>query len=75
VKAKPAVAARQVLHSLSNSVFLMTGMHLQICNVCKEQFGSKTKLFAHINDTGHALASGSIKDDEADRTKGRKGKR
>ncbi|KIM84393.1 hypothetical protein PILCRDRAFT_818754 [Piloderma croceum F 1598] len=45
----------------------------QVCNVCKEQFESKTKLFAHINDTGHALASASA---ESDRTKkGRKGKR
>jgi DnaJ family protein A protein 5 len=49
---------------------------LQVCNVCKEQFESKTKLFAHINDTGHALASASAKDNESDRTKkGRKGKR
>lgn len=48
----------------------------QICNVCKEQFESKTKLFAHINDTGHALASASAKENESDRTKrGSKGKR
>jgi len=48
----------------------------QVCNVCKEQFKSKTKLFAHINNTGHALASASATDNETDRTKkGRKGKR
>lgn len=27
-----------------------------ICNVCNEAFGSKTKLFKHIQDEGHALA-------------------
>jgi len=25
------------------------------CNVCKEQFDSKSKLFKHVNATGHAL--------------------
>ena len=25
------------------------------CNVCKEVFESKTKLFKHVNATGHAL--------------------
>ncbi|BGP28002.1 zinc finger, C2H2-type domain containing protein, DnaJ Family [Rhodotorula toruloides] len=29
------------------------------CNVCGESFGSRTKLFQHINDTGHALADSS----------------
>jgi len=28
----------------------------QRCNVCGQPFESKTKLFAHIKDTGHALA-------------------
>ncbi|CAL1715733.1 unnamed protein product [Somion occarium] len=28
-----------------------------VCNVCGEQFESKTKLFAHINELGHAAAS------------------
>jgi DnaJ family protein A protein 5 len=27
-----------------------------ICNVCKEEFGSRNKLFEHIKETGHALA-------------------
>ncbi|KAF9448619.1 DnaJ-domain-containing protein [Macrolepiota fuliginosa MF-IS2] len=27
------------------------------CNVCNENFESKTKLFSHINETGHALAA------------------
>ncbi|KAH8117735.1 DnaJ-domain-containing protein [Phellopilus nigrolimitatus] len=28
----------------------------EVCNVCKEPFGSRTKLFSHIAETGHALA-------------------
>ncbi|GAA5964259.1 hypothetical protein JCM3765_002789 [Sporobolomyces pararoseus] len=28
------------------------------CNVCQESFPSRSKLFNHINDTGHALAEG-----------------
>jgi len=28
----------------------------QACNVCNESFNSRTKLFNHIRDTGHALA-------------------
>ncbi|ETW82939.1 hypothetical protein HETIRDRAFT_66827 [Heterobasidion irregulare TC 32-1] len=31
----------------------------QRCNVCSKEFESKTKLFAHINETGHALADES----------------
>lgn len=26
-----------------------------VCNVCKQSFESKSKLFKHINTTGHAL--------------------
>ncbi|GAA5954121.1 hypothetical protein JCM8115_003316 [Rhodotorula mucilaginosa] len=29
------------------------------CNVCSESFPSRSKLFQHINDTGHALADGA----------------
>ncbi|KDQ53113.1 hypothetical protein JAAARDRAFT_39486 [Jaapia argillacea MUCL 33604] len=43
------------------------------CNVCKESFDSRTKLFSHIKDTGHALASA---DDEKGGGKGgKKGKK
>ncbi|CCA71097.1 related to dnaJ-like proteins [Serendipita indica DSM 11827] len=31
---------------------------IQKCNVCDEEFDSRTKLFNHIKDTGHASASG-----------------
>ncbi|KAI5987170.1 DnaJ-domain-containing protein [Pisolithus marmoratus] len=29
----------------------------QTCNVCKQPFDSRTKLFAHIRETGHAVAT------------------
>jgi DnaJ family protein A protein 5 len=46
----------------------------QMCNLCKEQFESKTKLFAHIHNMGHALASAeNVKHNQA--KKGKKGKR
>ncbi|KAF5382061.1 hypothetical protein D9615_004223 [Tricholomella constricta] len=46
------------------------------CNVCRQRFTSKTKLFAHIKETGHALAVPDTKDSEEHRgKKGRKAKR
>ncbi|KZP27306.1 hypothetical protein FIBSPDRAFT_1040188 [Athelia psychrophila] len=45
----------------------------QVCNACKEQFDSKTKLFAHINETGHAAAKGIVLEDDGNgRKKGKK---
>ncbi|KAL4242766.1 Multifunctional chaperone and stress response protein [Abortiporus biennis] len=38
------------------------------CNVCSTQFDSRTKLFSHIKETGHALA-------EPERGVGKKGKK
>ncbi|KAL5526038.1 hypothetical protein ACEPAG_7376 [Sanghuangporus baumii] len=32
----------------------------QICNVCSATFPSRTKLFEHINKTGHALAASTV---------------
>lgn len=43
------------------------------CNVCRQVFGSKTKLFAHIKESGHALAVPV--NDNGGRNDGRKGKR
>ena len=34
------------------------------CNVCKEEFTSRTKLFTHIKETGHALAAPAADDDK-----------
>ncbi|KAF8581085.1 DnaJ-domain-containing protein [Ramaria rubella] len=44
------------------------------CNVCHDKFDSRTKLFAHIKDTGHALATAENGAREHS-SKARKGKR
>ena len=41
------------------------------CNVCSDTFMSKTKLFIHINETGHALAE-PVSDSQKSRQKGKK---
>ncbi|BGP03892.1 J protein JJJ1 [Rhodotorula toruloides] len=43
------------------------------CNVCSESFASRSKLFQHINDTGHALADSSA--GAGSSSKKKKGKR
>ncbi|RDB30998.1 DnaJ subfamily C member 21 [Hypsizygus marmoreus] len=47
------------------------------CNVCRQHFPSKTKLFAHIKETGHALAVpvGVDGREESRNKKGRRAKR
>ncbi|KAG0708086.1 DnaJ-domain-containing protein [Suillus ampliporus] len=45
--------------------------HSMVCNVCKKPFESRTKLFAHIRETGHALAKS---EEPARGKKGRKGR-
>jgi len=45
----------------------------QVCNVCKEPFDSRTRLFNHIQETGHALAQPDDKPSQIRKTK--KGKR
>jgi len=45
------------------------------CNICGESFPSKTKLFAHVKDEGHAAASLTIdKQADQDRKRGKKRK-
>ncbi|KAH9941358.1 DnaJ-domain-containing protein [Amylocystis lapponica] len=43
------------------------------CNVCKSEFDSRTKLFAHVKASGHALADPTS--DEAQGKRGKRGKR
>ncbi|GAA5910495.1 hypothetical protein JCM8208_007623 [Rhodotorula glutinis] len=45
-----------------------------VCNVCSETFASRTKLFQHIADTGHALAEGGggTSSGKASKKKGRR---
>ena len=40
------------------------------CQVCNEEFPSRTKLFQHVEDEGHA----ALKDAKPGNTKGKKGK-
>ncbi|KAI5121238.1 hypothetical protein M0805_007245 [Coniferiporia weirii] len=47
----------------------------ETCNVCKQSFTSRTKLFAHINETGHALAFEAVGvDSPHSALRGKKGK-
>lgn len=36
-------------------------MFFKVCNVCDNTFTSRTKLFAHINESGHASAASEDK--------------
>ncbi|PCH42611.1 DnaJ-domain-containing protein [Wolfiporia cocos MD-104 SS10] len=47
----------------------------QQCNVCKAVFDSRTKLFAHIKSTGHALVEPADRVTSQSGKKGKKGKR
>ena len=49
-----------------------TSTPAEICNVCQETFSSRTKLFSHIKETGHAAA---VQATEGSGKSGRKGKR
>ncbi|GLB40594.1 putative dnaJ molecular chaperone homology domain [Lyophyllum shimeji] len=53
---------------------MASGVQNQVqCNVCREKFASKTKLFAHIKETGHAVAIPDAKG--RDEPRGKKGKK
>lgn len=63
-----------VKSSLANYLALI--FLTKVCNVCQKTFESKTKLFNHINDTGHALAVSALDDDgPGGQKKKKKGKR
>ncbi|KAL1745730.1 hypothetical protein HDZ31DRAFT_35786 [Schizophyllum fasciatum] len=51
------------------------GETLVKCNVCNEPFPSKTKLFAHIQSTGHAAATAGNSKSADGGGKGKKGKK
>ncbi|KAH8929317.1 DnaJ-domain-containing protein [Atractiella rhizophila] len=52
---------------------------VQHCHVCKEEFTSRTKLFAHVKDTGHASAHDEpphgLNEKKGGRQVGKKGKK
>ncbi|KAF8150557.1 DnaJ domain-containing protein [Crassisporium funariophilum] len=62
--------ARQQAKQQAESASNVDSQHQ--CNVCKQGFPSKTKLFSHISETGHALA---VDDDETMQRKGKKKRR
>jgi hypothetical protein len=45
------------------------------CNVCEEEYSSRTKLFEHVRDSGHALASEGDVGGGSSSKKSKKGKR
>ncbi|GAA6059680.1 hypothetical protein JCM10212_000067 [Sporobolomyces blumeae] len=42
------------------------------CNVCQDVFPSRSKLFSHINETGHALADGAAASGGGKKKKGKR---
>ncbi|KAG5731586.1 DnaJ like protein subfamily C member, partial [Termitomyces sp. T112] len=53
------------------------GRHSQIqCNVCQQRFPSRTKLFSHVKESGHALATpGTPDDDDETQSRGKKSRK
>jgi len=45
------------------------------CNVCRQLFASKTKLFSHIKETGHASALPVNDEESGGKSQGKKGKK
>jgi DnaJ homolog subfamily A member 5 len=78
-QAKKAAAAENNSENVSSLSFgrpfgITKGEYQIQCNICQEVFSSRTKLFSHINSTGHALAD-SNDDRQKGSKKGKAGKR
>lgn len=54
-KAKDARKAEREAKEMTAGGGQSQGGQEQACNVCKETFPSRSKLFAHIKETGHAI--------------------
>ncbi|TPX34903.1 hypothetical protein SmJEL517_g02565 [Synchytrium microbalum] len=57
-KAKAKKAARNAAAASSSAAPTTTSSNSLICEVCREVFNTRNKLFDHIKATGHALAPG-----------------
>lgn len=62
---------KRKLREAKKAASVVKAEHIMVCNVCKSPFGSRTKLFTHIRETGHALAE---PEEPAREKKGRKGR-
>ncbi|KZO96736.1 DnaJ-domain-containing protein [Calocera viscosa TUFC12733] len=70
-KRRAREAAKKEKEAADAAAATVTGV--QKCNVCGEEFDSRTKLFAHVRETGHAAAEPERGKGGA--SKGKKGKR
>lgn len=62
---------KRKLREAKKAANIVEAEHSMVCNVCKSPFESRTKLFTHIRETGHALAES---EEPARGRKGRKGR-
>lgn len=62
---------KRKLREAKKAANVVEAEHSMVCNVCKSPFESRTKLFTHIRETGHALAES---EGPARGKKGRKGR-
>lgn len=62
---------KRKLREAKKAANVVEAEHGMVCNVCKSPFESRTKLFTHIRETGHALAES---EGPARGKKGRKGR-
>lgn len=62
---------KRKLREAKKAANVVKAEHSMVCNVCKSPFESRTKLFTHIRETGHALAES---EEPAQLKKGRKGR-
>ncbi|KAG2118552.1 DnaJ-domain-containing protein [Suillus cothurnatus] len=72
VSSKPELSKREKrkLREAKKAANVVKAEHIMVCNVCKSPFESRTKLFTHIRETGHALAES---EEPVRGKKGRKG--
>ncbi|KAG2148999.1 DnaJ-domain-containing protein [Suillus bovinus] len=62
---------KRKLREAKKAANIVEAKHSMVCNVCKSPFESRTRLFTHIRETGHALADS---EEPARGKRGRKGR-
>jgi DnaJ family protein A protein 5 len=61
-----AAAAPIVSEAHNNATAATLTTKAQTCNVCSSSFDSKSKLFRHVEETGHARAASAAPEDDDD---------